>query len=81
MDIENLSIDEALVSMLVEQDNVDGTNAVHLLRAAQAKVIEYTGARTPEDVVAHLSAIRTIDEVDSILILVSANGQIDLFRD
>ncbi len=81
MEIENLSIDEALVSMLVEQDGVDATNAIQLLRAAQAKVIEYTGARTPEDVVAHLSAIRTIEEVDSILILVSENGKVDLFRD
>uniref|UniRef100_A0AAU6R5W4 Helix-turn-helix DNA binding domain protein n=1 Tax=Micrococcus phage Olihed TaxID=3092209 RepID=A0AAU6R5W4_9CAUD len=81
MDIENLSIDEALVSMLVEQDGVDATNAIHLLRAAQAKVIEYTGARTPEEVALHLSGTRSIDEVDSILILVSENGKIDLFRD
>ncbi|QBZ73221.1 hypothetical protein SEA_THERESITA_32 [Microbacterium phage Theresita] len=81
MDIEQLSIDEALVSMLVEQDGVDGTNAIHLLRAAQAKVIEYTGARTPDDVVAHLGSIRTIEEVDDILTMVSENGRIDLFRD
>lgn len=81
MDIENLSIDEALVSMLVEQDGVDATNAIHLLRAAQAKVIEYTGARTSEEVALHLSGTRSIDEVDSIIIMVSKNGQIDLFRD
>lgn len=81
MDIENLSIDEALVAALVEQDGVDATNAIHLLRAAQAKVIEYTGARDPEEVVLYLSSTRTIEEVDSILTLVSENGKIDLFRD
>lgn len=81
MDIQKLSIDEALVAALVEQDDVDATNAIHLLRAAQAKVIEYTGATSPEEVVQHLAAIRTIEEIDSILILVSENGRIDLFRD
>lgn len=81
MNIENLSINEALVSMLVEQDGVDATNAIHLLRAAQAKVIEYTGARTAEEVVLRLSNIRTADEVDSIIALVSENGAVDLFHD
>ncbi|WKW85398.1 hypothetical protein SEA_MILANI_4 [Microbacterium phage Milani] len=81
MDIEQLSIDEALLAALVEQDDVDATNVIQLMRSAQGKVIEYMGARTPEQVIEHLSSIRTIEEVDSILTLVSQNGQIDLFRD
>lgn len=81
MDIENLSIDEALIIALVQDSSVDATNVIPLLRAAQAKIIEYTGARDPEEVVQYLASTRTIGEVGSIIALVSEGGTIDLFRD
>lgn len=73
--MDTISITEALVSELVDQDGVDGTNAVQALRRAQAHVMEYTGS----DNRAVLDNQRTVDEVDDILIMVSQNGRFNYF--
>lgn len=76
-----ISIDEALVVLAFEHEGIDATNVTTCIRNAQAAIVEYFGATTPEAVQAHLSSMRTLEEIDSIIILASDNGNFDLFFD
>jgi hypothetical protein len=70
----NLSITEALVAQLVEQDGVDATNAVTLLRNAQRAVMEDCNVSE-----LGLYQSREEDEVDSIITFATRNGRTNIF--
>jgi hypothetical protein len=84
--MDKLSVTEGLVAMLVERDNVDGTNAIILLRAAQeacCKVFGIGERKTGEHPISQkerwLNRRRDADQVDNIIILTTRNGQEDIF--
>ncbi len=72
--MDNITITEALYTLAFGHDAIDETNVVAAVRKAQAVVVEYTGGR-PEA----LHTLRSVDDVDSILILVTENGARDIF--
>lgn len=71
---ETLSITEALVAQLVEQDGVDCTNAVFTLRKAQQTVMEECSITE-----IGLYQQRSFDEVDGFIIWATHNGQRNIF--
>ncbi|WIC89612.1 hypothetical protein SEA_GARDENB_54 [Microbacterium phage GardenB] len=70
----SLSITEALVAQLVEQDGIDCTNAVYTLRQAQQAIMEECSISE-----LGLYTQRPEDEVDGFLIWASHNGQRNIF--
>lgn len=77
MDLDQISITEALFAQAVLHDGIDESNIVLAVRHAQAIVMEYTG--TDNQQVLH--NLRHYEEVDSILIMVTQNGYRDIFFD
>lgn len=78
--MEKLTLTEALVSAMQDQDDIDSTNAVFALRRAKDRVLKLyslTGLATGID---FLEQMRDMDEIDDIIISVTMNGRIDLFR-
>ena len=76
--MDKLSLTEALVAMLVEQDGVDATNAVRALRKAQANIM--TNLNVNEDGrMNFLHKQRSTDDVDNMIITATRNGMLDLF--
>ncbi|QOP64815.1 hypothetical protein SEA_DELAGARZA_56 [Microbacterium phage DelaGarza] len=73
--MDTLTIAEALVAIIADREDIDATNAIPCLRRAEATILEFTGGvhRVP------LYTERTSDDVDTILILVTENGQRDIF--
>lgn len=71
--MDTISINEAIVAMLVGQD-ADPADAIMMLRKAQAVVMEYTG-----DVAEALYTQRDVEAVDDIIIMVTENGHRDIF--
>lgn len=78
--MDKMSITESLVALLTEQDDVDSTNAVELLRNAQKNVVEMFGV-ADSGRFNFLNKQRSLDELDDIIITASRNGGIDLFRE
>lgn len=74
--MDTITLNEALIVMLVEQDGVDATNAIPLLRHAQAVIVDAAGGRAEA-----LHTERTTDDADSIIIALTMNGRFDIFRD
>lgn len=78
--MESMSITEALVAGLFDQDGVDSSNAVQILRNAQrniqSQVARYDGLFGID-----LDAQRSLDEIDDILILASANGAVNYYKE
>ncbi|QDP44105.1 hypothetical protein SEA_JENOS_55 [Microbacterium phage Jenos] len=70
----SLSITEGLVAQLVEQDNIDCTNAVYTLRKAQQAIMEECSISE-----LGLYTQRPEDEVDGFLIWATHNGQRNIF--
>lgn len=68
-----ISITEALVSELVERGGVDASNAIHLLRNAQANVA------ATDTIDLDLNARMDVDLVDMMVINASRNGLYDIF--
>jgi len=68
-----ITLNECLVAALVDHDNVDGTNAVMRLRMAQDVL------RASSHVGVPLDAPLTIEDADSIMVMVTQNGARDIF--
>ncbi|URC17911.1 hypothetical protein SEA_ENDOR_55 [Microbacterium phage Endor] len=70
----SISFTEALAAQMLCNGRIDETNAIVCLRHAQAVLREeYDFSRL------ELNAQRSIDEVDDVLIMISANGRRDIF--
>lgn len=72
-DLSRMSMTEALVVLLVEQDdNVDGTTVVHKLRVAKGNLYADSGWTDFE-------GEYSSDDLDHVLIMASRNGKVDIF--
>jgi hypothetical protein len=69
---EYLTMTEALVSLLVERDDVDATNAVPMLRAAKRYLV--TDRRFTD-----FEREYPLDVLDDVIIDATRNGKRDLF--
>ncbi|MFJ6532503.1 hypothetical protein [Microbacterium sp. NPDC091662] len=75
MELESpLSLTEAIYAIAVDQDDVDTTNIIDKVRRAQAVVLDYAGGDAEA-----LHTLRSPDEVDNILIMITRNGTVDIF--
>ncbi|QPE04150.1 hypothetical protein IT882_13210 [Microbacterium schleiferi] len=72
--MENLSIPEALYALAAESS--DATNIVARVRRAEARVREWLSFPMVDS---EWHRSRPVDQVDSIIIAVSENGNIDIF--
>lgn len=70
----DLSITEALIINLVDQDNVDATNVVTKLRTAQGLIQNTMGIDT-----ADLHALHSEAYIDDLIIWATRNGAVDIF--
>lgn len=68
---DRITVTEALVALLVERPDVDATNAIGCLRAAQQRVLRAGFGQVG------LHEAMTWDEVDALIIAADARG--DLF--
>lgn len=71
--MDTITITEGLVAMLVERDDVDGTNAIQRLRAAQERVNLVIHGTI------HCDLPMAVEEVDDVLIHATRNGHEDIF--
>lgn len=71
--MDNITLTEALVALLVERDDTDATNAIQRLRIAQERVALVIHGSV------HLDLSMPVDDVDDILIHATRNGAIDIF--
>lgn len=74
--MDRLTLNEGILICLVEERSVDGGNVVHLMRKARSRVLDEVARRGMP-----LTLDREMDgdEVDSVLIMATRNGAIDLF--
>ncbi|UAJ16107.1 hypothetical protein SEA_RIKSENGUPTA_16 [Microbacterium phage RikSengupta] len=70
--LDNISATEALVAILVEQDNVDATNVIVKLRNAQDRLLDIA----PQ---LHLEEEMPSEDIDNLITWATRNGAIDLF--
>jgi hypothetical protein len=73
--MDTLSPTEALVALLVEQPNVDATNAIAKLRIAQERLAVEMRPHLGE----HLDAQLDADDIDAMIIHATRNGRVDIF--
>lgn len=77
--MEKLSLNEAIMVLLVERGDVDGSNVLSLYRVAQNNLItEFNVA--PSGAGNWLIKQRDQDTIDEMIIWVTRNGQEDLFE-
>ncbi len=76
--MDELSLNESLMILLVDRDDVDGTNVLTLFHNAQNELITAYDI-SPDRAARWLDQARSYDEVDGILIYTTRNGQEDIF--
>lgn len=81
--MDKLSLNDALLLMLVNRDSVDGTNALTLMRRAQDRLrlvcmlSRSIGTMTPDE---FLNLQQDMEVVDDLIISATHNGLVDLFN-
>jgi len=72
--MENITITEALYSLVILQDNVDSTNIIAKVRRAQEYMESGFGLTTDE-----LHEMKSVDSIDEMIIMATRNGRFDIF--
>lgn len=63
--MNELSITEGIIVVLVERDNIDATNIVQHVRIAKQKIADWVKAPVTQ---IDFERLRDIDEIDSLII-------------
>lgn len=77
--LEQITLRESLLAMLVERDGVDAGNVVTLMRQAEANVEAWLSIRPLTGAIVGLDTLLDFDEADDYLIMASHNGRFDIF--
>ena len=78
--MEKISINEALVVMLISQDNVDATNVIQKLRKGKENLYAFTQEHSRYCELTDYDAELDAEFVDDVLIFATRNGKYDLFK-
>lgn len=77
--IDRLSLNEAIITEMVEHPSIDASNAIAWFRTAQSNLLDWNNVGASGSA-QFLAKMRSEEDVDSILIMSTRNGQRSIFE-